>query len=151
MFRHWPADRRTSMSVPGARWPTSRGAPSTRRHSPSGTLSSSRGIRPGKVTDYWVEQRFIFFYFTSTTKNAELMRPPEHYRERDRRRREREWERERWCGLSFLMSRSLSRERSGSSFFWGFSGEASLTSFTDSTFFTSTTVSLQVKETPFNS
>lgn len=44
------------------------------------------------------------------------------------------------------MSRSLSRERSGSSFFWGFSGEASLTSFTDSTFFTSTTVSLQVKK-----
>lgn len=63
MFRHWPADRRTSMSVPGARWPTSRGAPSTRRHSPSGTLSSSRGIRPGKVTDYWVEQRFFFLFY----------------------------------------------------------------------------------------
>lgn len=47
------------------------------------------------------------------------------------------------------MSRSLSRERSGSSFFWGFSGEASLTSFTDSTFFTSTTVSLMGKRNTF--
>lgn len=91
------------------------------------------------------------FYFSIKTQRPWLNKTTACYLERDRRRREREWERERWCGLSLLMSRSLSRERSGSSFFWGFSGEASLTSFTDSTFFTSTTVSLQGKETPLNS
>lgn len=133
---HWPADRGAPVSVPGGGGGTSRGAPSARRHSSSGTLSPTRGVRPD-------ERELITL---SSTKSGQQQHPckPGSYRERERRRREREWERDRWC-LSLLGSFSRSRDFGLSSFLLIFSGDCSLTSFTESAVTTSTTVSLRRK------
>ena len=53
---------RTSGATPG-------GAPSTRRHSPSWTLSSTRGIRSERVR----EEELRNSRFFSTFKNAETL------------------------------------------------------------------------------
>lgn len=138
----WPADRGTPVSVSGAGGSTSWGTPPSRRHPPPWTLPSTRGVwSDGEETRTW--------FYTKQLKprtGGHRCTLILNYLERERRLREREWERERWWGLSLLLSFSLSRDLGLSSFLWVFSMEGSLTSVTESAFTTSTTVSLQTRE-----
>lgn len=134
----WPANRRPPVSVPWAGGAPSRGTPPTGRHSPSGTLSSTRGVRSDiEITEFY----YMFYTFVSVIF---LQKKRKHHLDLERRLREREWERERerWWGLSLLVSFSLSRDLGLSSFLRDFSGDCSLTSATESALTDSTTVSL---------
>lgn len=73
------------MSVPGAGGAPSRGTPPTGRHSPSGTLSSTRGVGSDIVerTEFY----YMFYTFVSVIF---LQKKRKHHLERERRLRERE-------------------------------------------------------------
>lgn len=80
------------MSVPGASGGTSGGAPSTRGHSPSGTLSSTRGVR-SEEGEMMFSSDFLHCNLQRrllSSRNHPSLSQMSNYRERERRRRERE-------------------------------------------------------------